>query len=191
MRPPVRFARRRRAVSLVESPLKVLDPEHETHLLAKGKPEAGPEDPANEPVVAAILRNPNRMRNAESPSPDMAACSPGPAHVSCHTYVSNFRRVFRDRGRKSEWRVALVPQSLGVEAALQVLHPDGRPGGHCVRHLEAPDARHGCAGARSRMQPVGRQAVQGAKRPRLQTSAEGRNVEFEWDYSATRISLAF
>ena len=190
MRPPVRLARRRWAVSLVESPLKVLDPEHETHLLAKGKPGAGPEDPANAPVVAAILRNPNRMHNSESPSPDIAACSPGPAHVSS-TYVSNFRRVFRDRGRKSEWRVALVPQSRGVEAALQVLHPDGRPGGHCIRHLEAPDARHGCAGARSRMQPVGRQAVQGAKRPRQQTFAQGRNAQFEWDISATLISLAF
>ena len=77
------------------------------------------------------------------------------------------------------------------EAALQVLHPDGRPGGHGIRHLGAPAARHGCAGARSRMQPVGRQAVQGAKRPRLQTSAEGRNVEFGWDYSATLVSLAF
>ena len=64
---------------------------HETHLLAKGKPEAGPEDPANEPVVAAILRNPNRMHNAESPSPDIAACSPGPAHVSSHTPVRTFR----------------------------------------------------------------------------------------------------
>ena len=86
----MRLARRRWAVSLVESPLKVLDPEHETHLLAKGNPEGGPEDPRNAPVIAAILRNPNRMRNAESPSPDLAACSPGPAHVSS-TYVSNFR----------------------------------------------------------------------------------------------------
>ena len=43
-------------------------------MLAKGKPEAGPEDPANEPVVAAILRNPNRKHNAESPSPDIVAC---------------------------------------------------------------------------------------------------------------------
>ena len=95
----------------MESPLKVLDPEHETHLLSKGKPEAGPEDPANALVVAAILRNPNRMHNAESPSPDIAACSPGPAHVSFPTYIFDFRRLFRDRGRKSEWRLALVPQS--------------------------------------------------------------------------------
>ena len=127
----------------MESPLKVLDPSHETHLLAKGKPEAGPEDPANEPVVAAILRNPNRMRNAESPSPDIAACSPGPARVSFHTYVSNFRRVFHDRGRKSEWRVALVPQSPGGEAALQALHRDRRSGGDGLQYLGAPDARHG------------------------------------------------
>ena len=72
---------------LMVSPLQVQDTNHETNLLAKGKPEAGPEDPANEPVVAAILRNPNRMRNAESPSPDIAACSPGPAHVSFPTYI--------------------------------------------------------------------------------------------------------
>ena len=84
----------------MESPLKVLDPSHETHLLAKGKPGAGPEDPANEPVVAAILRNPNRMRNAESPSPDIAACSPDRAHVSLsHSYVSNFRQVFAENAR--------------------------------------------------------------------------------------------
>ena len=82
-------------------------------MLAKGNPEGGPEDPRNAPVVAAILRNPNRMRNAESPSPDIAACSPGPARASFHTYVFDFRRVFRDQGRKSEWRVALVPQSPG------------------------------------------------------------------------------
>ena len=54
---------------------------HETNLLAKAKPEAGPEDPANEPVVAAILRNPNRKQNAESPSLDRAARSPDLAHV--------------------------------------------------------------------------------------------------------------
>ena len=71
--------------------LQVLDPSHETHLLAKGKPGAGPEDPANEPVVAAILRNPNRMHNAESPSPDIAACSPGPAHVFSNAPVRTFR----------------------------------------------------------------------------------------------------
>ena len=65
----------------MESPLEVKDPEHETHLLAKGKPGAGPEDPANAPVVAAILRNPNRKQNAESPSLDRAARSPDLAHV--------------------------------------------------------------------------------------------------------------
>ena len=79
----------------MESQLKVLDPNHETHLLAKGKPEAGPEDPANAPVVAAILRNPNRMHNAESPSPNIAACSLGPGHVSFHTPVRTFR-IFAD-----------------------------------------------------------------------------------------------
>ena len=144
-------------VSLVESPLQVLDTSHETNLLARGKPEAGPEDPANEPVVAAILRNPNRKHNAASPGPDIAACSPDRAHVSLfHSYVSNFRQVFaenararifilffivwedggrrssggnfwkmksvhvidqkrevRDRGRKSEWRVAFGPAVSG------------------------------------------------------------------------------
>ena len=83
-------------VSLVESPLKVRDMSHETNLLAKGKPEAGPEDPANQPVVAAILRNPNRMRNAESPRPDIAACSPGPAHVSFHTAVTGPFLIFAE-----------------------------------------------------------------------------------------------
>ena len=65
----------------MESPLKVLDPSHETHLLAKGNPEGGPEDPRNAPVIAAILRNPNRKQNAESPSLDRAARSPDLAHV--------------------------------------------------------------------------------------------------------------
>ena len=140
-----------------ECPLEVLDPEHETHLLAKGNPEGGPEDPRNAPVVAAILRNPNRKQNAASPGLDIAACSPDRAHVSLfHSYVSNFRQVFaenararifivffivwedggrrssggnfwkmesvhvidqkrevRDRGRKSEWRVAFGPAVSG------------------------------------------------------------------------------
>ena len=55
-------------LSRMESPLEVKDPEHETNLLAKGNPEGGPEDPRNAPVVKAILRNPNRKQNAESPS---------------------------------------------------------------------------------------------------------------------------
>ena len=69
------------ALSPRESPLEVLDPEHETHLLAKGNPEGGPEDPLNAPVVAAILRNPNRKQNAESPSLDRAARTPDLAHL--------------------------------------------------------------------------------------------------------------
>ena len=36
---------------------------------------------ANEPVVAAILQNPNRKRNAESPSLDIAARSLGTTHA--------------------------------------------------------------------------------------------------------------
>ena len=180
----------------MESPLEVLDPEHETHLLAKGNPEGGPEDPRNAPVIAAILRNPNRKQNAESPSLDRAARSPDLAHLRLNILVFTDCSLIGGEGerrKETESSVALFPQSgqgLGG-AALQVLHPDDRAGGVGIRHLEAPDARTGCAGARSRMQPVGRQAVQGAKRPRLQTSAEGRNVEFGWDYSATLVSLAF
>ena len=58
-------------------------------------------------------------------------------------HVIDQKREVRDRGRKSEWRVALVPQSPGGEAALQVLHRDGRPGEAGVQHLGALDARHG------------------------------------------------
>ena len=74
----------------MESPLEVKDPEHETHLLAKGNPEGGPEDPRNAPVVAAILRNPNRKQNAESPSLDRAARSPDLAHVHLNILVLVF-----------------------------------------------------------------------------------------------------